>query len=73
VEGAPGTGKTPTGLALAWEWREWCEVHCVVDPESLLGGIPEYLMRVLHGLAKAHGSRDVAWEHGIFSDVFNGM
>src|SRR5438132_9934258 len=32
--GAPGTGKTSAVRALAWEWREWCEVDCLVRPES---------------------------------------
>jgi SpoVK/Ycf46/Vps4 family AAA+-type ATPase len=50
--GDPGTGKTSAIRALAWEWREWCEVHCMVDPESLLGSEPAYLMQVLDGLSE---------------------
>jgi hypothetical protein len=43
--GAPGTGKTHAVQALARAWREWCSVHCVTDPERLLGGT-KYLMDV---------------------------
>src|SRR5206468_2489690 len=59
--GAPGTGKTSAVKALAWEWREWCEGHCVVDPESLLGGMPTYLMHVLDGLAEEIEDGDEKW------------
>lgn len=44
--GFPGTGKTYAIRALAWEWRSWCEVHYMSDPEVLLGGPPSYLMKV---------------------------
>jgi hypothetical protein len=42
--GEPGTGKTYALRALAWEWREWCELHYVTDPEQLFGGRTDYLM-----------------------------
>lgn len=35
--GPPGTGKTHALRALAWEWREWCELHYVTDPERFFG------------------------------------
>src|SRR5438067_2299056 len=35
--GSPGTGKTHVVRALAWEWREWCDVHYVTDPEEFFG------------------------------------
>lgn len=44
--GEPGTGKTHALRSLAWEWRNWCRVEYVVDPEKFLGE-SEYLMRVL--------------------------
>jgi hypothetical protein len=67
--GAPGTGKTSAVRALAWEWREWCEVHCVVDPESLLGGMPEYLMQVLDGLAEEVEDDDERWRLLVLEDT----
>jgi hypothetical protein len=42
--GEPGTGKTYALRALAWEWREWCELHYVTDPDQLFGGRTDYLM-----------------------------
>ncbi|MFN8223125.1 MAG: AAA family ATPase [Gaiellales bacterium] len=45
--GPPGTGKTHALRALAWEWREWCAVHYVTDPETFFGGAPKYMLDVL--------------------------
>lgn len=45
--GESGTGKTFALRALAWEWREWCDVHYVVDPDSFFGQHADYLMHVL--------------------------
>ena len=42
-----GTGKTFALRALAWEWRDWCDVHYVVDPDSYFGQHADYLMHVL--------------------------
>ena len=45
--GAAGTGKTYALRALAWEWREWCQLHYVVDPDTFFGERSDYLMGVL--------------------------
>ena len=45
--GKVGTGKTYALRALAWEWREWCELHYIVDPDSFFGQHADYLMNVL--------------------------
>lgn len=45
--GPPGTGKTYALRALAWEWRHWCELHYVVDPDVLFGQRADYLVNVL--------------------------
>jgi hypothetical protein len=46
-QGEPGTGKTYALRALAWEWRDWCELHYVTDPDQLFGGRTDYLMDVV--------------------------
>ena len=45
--GEAGTGKTFALRALAWEWREWCQLHYVVDPDTFFGEHADYLMTVL--------------------------
>ncbi|GID95308.1 DUF5925 domain-containing protein [Amorphoplanes digitatis] len=48
LHGEPGTGKTTALRALAQQWRPWCQVDCVLDPERLFGD-PAYLMSVALG------------------------
>jgi hypothetical protein len=70
--GMAGTGKTFGLRALAWEWREWCDFHYIVDPDTFFGQHADYLMSVLlqpeymgmmvpsaHGFI-AHGGIDVS-------------
>jgi hypothetical protein len=45
--GEAGTGKTFALRALAWEWRNWCSLHYVVDPDTFFGQHADYLMNVL--------------------------
>jgi hypothetical protein len=45
--GIAGTGKTFGLRALAWEWREWCDFHYIVDPDTFFGQHADYLMSVL--------------------------
>jgi hypothetical protein len=44
--GEPGAGKTHVVRALAWEWRGWCDVHYVTDPEEFFGRAA-YMLEVI--------------------------
>jgi hypothetical protein len=46
LTGVPGTGKTHAIRALFHEWRTWCRVHVVIDPERFFGSA-EYMTDVL--------------------------
>lgn len=45
--GEPGTGKTTALRALAREWRDWCDIHYIADPERFFGTNADYMMQVL--------------------------
>ncbi len=48
LHGPPGTGKTTALRTLAEQWREWCQVDCVLDPETLFSS-PAYLLDLTVG------------------------
>jgi hypothetical protein len=60
--GVAGTGKTFGLRALAWEWREWCDFHYIVDPDTFFGQHADYLMSVL--LQPDYVQRSVPSIHG---------
>ena len=59
--GGVGTGKTFARRALAWEWREWCEIHYIVDPDSFFGQHADYLM---HVLLQSEWESELTWSVG---------
>jgi Domain of unknown function (DUF5925)/ATPase family associated with various cellular activities (AAA) len=48
LHGLPGTGKTTALRTLAEQWRDWCQVDCVLDPELLFSN-PSYLLQLALG------------------------
>jgi hypothetical protein len=70
--GPPGTGKTYALRSLAWEWRDWCCVHYVTDPDALLGD-STYLLRVLLSedevVNEEDGSREDPWRLIVLEDT----
>lgn len=45
--GPTGTGKTTALRGLAREWKDWCAIHYVTDPEKFFGSHASYMMEVL--------------------------
>jgi hypothetical protein len=64
LHGQPGTGKTTVLRSLAREWRGWCQVDCVLDPERLFGD-PGYLMGVAVG---AESGEERRWRLLVLED-----
>lgn len=56
LHGPAGTGKTTAIRALAYEWRDWCHVDTVLDPEALFND-PGYLTSVILGEQRADERR----------------
>jgi hypothetical protein len=59
LSGDPGTGKTYALRSLFRSWKDWATFHYIVDPLTLFGGSPEYLMKLLLGAA---GDSKAPWE-----------
>lgn len=65
--GPPGCGKTWALRALAWEWRDWCAVKYVIDPEVFLNE-PGYMVRLLHQRASGQQT-DRDWSLIVMEDT----
>lgn len=65
--GAPGTGKTHALRALANEWRDWCSLEFITDPDRFLGQGMAYMFEVLAG-----NTRPTPRGHAFIPDGFGG-
>lgn len=55
--GPPGTGKTNVLASLAHEWKQWCDVDSVLDPEVLFTDAG-YLHEMIAGVASDESDDD---------------
>lgn len=67
LHGPPGTGKTTAIRALAQQWRAWCQVDYVLDPERLFGE-PAYLLNVALGAGCDDDDDGPRWQLLVLED-----
>jgi hypothetical protein len=67
LHGVPGTGKTTVLRSLAREWRAWCQLDCVLDPERLFSEAG-YLTSVAVGTDDGEDGEERRWRLLILED-----
>jgi len=45
--GEPGTGKTTALRALGKQWKDWCDIQFITDPDRFFGSGADYMMKFL--------------------------
>ena len=66
--GDPGTGKTWAIRSLAMEWRDWCNVHYVIDPERFFGDA-NYMIGLMNAVPKPNDNNEAYRDYG---DIITG-
>jgi hypothetical protein len=66
--GEPGTGKTTALRALAREWRDWCDLHYIVDPDMFFGSRADYMMNVMTATDTASEPSEQRWRMLVLED-----
>lgn len=66
--GLPGTGKTYALRALLKQWREWCRVNYIVDPEKFFGE-SDYMISTLLDSTSSKKEEVNKWSLFIFEDT----
>lgn len=59
--GVPGTGKTTALRAMGNEWRDWCDIHYITDPEKFFGSHADYMMQILMGTGDIDGDDEFTY------------
>ena len=67
LHGPSGTGKTVALRALTHEWREWCRVDAILDPEALFTD-PGYLSAVVMGPPPMPDDEQRRWRMLVLED-----
>lgn len=67
LHGPSGTGKTTALRALTHEWRAWCQVDAVLDPEELFTD-PGYLSAVVMGPPPSPDGEPRRWRMLVLED-----
>jgi hypothetical protein len=67
LHGPTGTGKTTALRALSREWRDWCQLDAVLDPEELFTD-PGYLSSVVMGPPLPSAERSRRWRMLVLED-----
>jgi ATPase family associated with various cellular activities (AAA) len=67
--GLPGTGKTYALRALAREWRGWCDVQYILDPERFFGAGTDYMMGSLLSASGTDADGQPRWRLLVAEDT----